>query len=545
MLFRSLGSVCLLLAFLAACVVCTSPPALGEDQPAIVLPQSDWEERIEAALDAEGEWDFFDAPLIEVCRTMQEKLGIDVALDTTALEDFGINPSTPITRDISGISARSFLRLMLNELELTYTMRYGALWITTPESAEAELKTKVYPIGDVLARDPTLGESSLDYDSLIQAITSIVYPDTWDAVGGAGSIEGIYESLVISQTSDIHEEIAELLSTYRKIIACGSVAEGAKHAVYMLGEDETTVAIRRSLDQPITAEFKDASLKDVLDTIAKTANIPIVINTLALEDFGIDTSVPITGKFTDTPLHFVLVRILNEQELTYIIRNEVVEVTTPECCECALSIGLYLVRDLVEIAKALPGDAPGVNFDFDSLIQVISSIIEPDTWDEVGGPGAIEPLLPDPILIIAQTQDVHEKISTLLTSLRKAKKLESPVIVDSNEIIVRSYSLDVSDCTSEEIANLVVRVTEPGTWDDAAGTFVQGLGASLVVKHNSSVHRRVQKLLGDIGARPVQGVICYSGLGGGGSPTGGANGTGAASDAPTVSPAPGSSGGFF
>ena len=131
MCFRSQGSVCLLVACLTICIACDSRQAFGEDPPTQVIPQAEWEARIESALNAKGEWEFEDVPLKDVCEAIQEKLGIDVALDVKAIGNYGIDTQTPITRSLRGISSRSFLRLMLNELDLTYTMRLGALWITT------------------------------------------------------------------------------------------------------------------------------------------------------------------------------------------------------------------------------------------------------------------------------------------------------------------------------------------------------------------------------------------------------------------------------
>jgi len=58
-----------------------------------------------------------------------------------------------------------------------------------------------------------------DFDTLIDLITSTISPPTWDAVGGPGSIEGFPTnlSLVVSQTQDVHEEIADLLDQLRRL----------------------------------------------------------------------------------------------------------------------------------------------------------------------------------------------------------------------------------------------------------------------------------------------------------------------------------------
>ena len=557
MCFRSQGSVCLLVVCLAACIACDSRQALGEDPPTQVLSQSEWEARIEAALDAKGEWEFEDVPLTEVCEAIQEKLGIDIVLDGKALDEIGFDTETPIWRSLRGISNRSFLRLMLNELDLTYTMRLGALWITTPEYAESRLTTNVYLVSDLMEQDPDSGERVVDYESLRQAIMSVINPDAWDEVGGPGAIEGIYGSLVISQTDDVHEEVSRFLQTYRAIVENERDADVPQQTAFILGPQANEL-IQAGLDQPLTAEFEDIGLREVLEFIIEAKNIPIVIDTRALEDFGIDTSSPINAKFKETPLRFALARILHELELVYTIRDEVLFITTPEEAEAQLLVGLYPVRALVQIAGAPLDGLSGTHADFDSLINVITSTIAPDTWDEVGGPGAIEPLQRAPTLVISQTQAIHEQISALLTTLREAKK-QAPVghgDVDPDAHIVRSYTVNASQCSSDEIAKLVIRASEPGTWNEEAGTFVQGLGTSLVVKHNASIHRRVRKLLFDIGlgyhgwrfggggGMGGGGQGLGGGVGGGGFGGGTASGsTNAPENPPTPNPAPG--GGFF
>ncbi len=550
MYFRSQGSVCLLIVCLAAGIAINLLPASGKDSPTHVLQQSEWEARIEAALDAKGDWAFEDVPLNEVCAVIQEKLGVDVVLDFKALEDFGIDAGTPITKSLAGISNRSCLRLILSDLELTYTMRLGALWITTPERAESLLAIKVYPVGDLLSGDTRYGQLVRDYSLLEVAIQGNIAPDTWDQVGGPGAIKGIHDSLVIRQTPDVQEQIEQFFSTYRSLIANDSAASEPEQSVFMLGMD-TNATIRAALDKPLTAEFEDASLRDVVEAIARAMEIPVVIDVTALEDFGIDTSIPVSQKFNRTPLRFALARLLYELELTYVIRDEVLVITTPEQSEAQLEIGLYPVRDLVDPGNESLDLPLGARCDFDTLTNLIQSTVAPDTWDAVGGPSSIGPLLPVPTIVIAQTQDAHEQIIELLANLRAAKKLEAArpvanVDIDPMAIVVRTYPLNVAYYGPDVIVNLIVRASEPGTWDDEAGTFVQGLGTSIVVKHNASGHAQVQKLLAQLGFwSPVrrsgkQLQRSGGGFGGGRSPipapTPGAMGSPAGGD---------SSGGFF
>ncbi len=63
------------------------------------------------------------------------------------------------------------------------------------------------------------GAGGADFDSLIDLITSTVAPTTWDTVGGPGSIMPFETnlSLVISQTQEVHDEIADLLDQLRRL----------------------------------------------------------------------------------------------------------------------------------------------------------------------------------------------------------------------------------------------------------------------------------------------------------------------------------------
>ena len=56
-----------------------------------------------------------------------------------------------------------------------------------------------------------------DYDTLIETILTTVEPETWEAVGGPGSIKPFYPSavLVVSQTEDVHRRILPLVEILR------------------------------------------------------------------------------------------------------------------------------------------------------------------------------------------------------------------------------------------------------------------------------------------------------------------------------------------
>lgn len=63
------------------------------------------------------------------------------------------------------------------------------------------------------------GGSQADFDALIDLITTTIAPTTWDTVGGPGSLSEFETNLtlVVSQTQEVHEQIADLLQQLRRL----------------------------------------------------------------------------------------------------------------------------------------------------------------------------------------------------------------------------------------------------------------------------------------------------------------------------------------
>ena len=93
-----------------------------------------------------------------------------------------------------------------------------------------------------------------------------------------------------------------------------------------------------------------------------------------------------------------------------------------------------MLSSLGSSATQPPGFGPGgmggaAMADFDTLIQLITSTIAPDTWEEIGGAGAIEEFPVNLSLVISQTQEVHEQIADLLDQLRRLQDLQVTIEV--------------------------------------------------------------------------------------------------------------------
>ena len=110
------------------------------------------EKRIYDALDKTVEsLDFQETPLRDVINQLKDKFDIPIIADKKAFEDAGLDlDTTVITQNVSGISLRSALRLLLGDVDLTYLIKDEVLMITTKDKAAENLVIKVYPVGDLV-----------------------------------------------------------------------------------------------------------------------------------------------------------------------------------------------------------------------------------------------------------------------------------------------------------------------------------------------------------------------------------------------------------
>jgi hypothetical protein len=214
-------------ATFAACLLWSAlvntRPAPAQVSLSIDSPTGDTETRIEAALTRRVTFELVDWPLREVVEKVATQTGITIRL-SKKIEDAGVQPDQRVTISARDVSAETFLTLVLRDLNLSLIVKHDALLVTTTEDAQSpeNMVTRVYPVADLveLVRIPASqgGGVEMDFDSIIDMITSTVEPDSWQDVGGPGSITGFENSrsLVISNRRDLHQRIAALIVTLRR-----------------------------------------------------------------------------------------------------------------------------------------------------------------------------------------------------------------------------------------------------------------------------------------------------------------------------------------
>jgi type II secretory pathway component GspD/PulD (secretin) len=247
------------------------------------LRKSDKEREIEHRLSTPINLSFTDTPLKQVIEDIRTWQGINIYVDTPALEAQGVTLDRPVTIKLEQISLKSALNLLLHGAHLTHIIKDECLQITTEENAKGKQTTVTYLVADLIipvedyggpkspatpamqmmspqappadSPTPSLGgigsliggtavstatgppsqqpttagmmgmgvtkgrSGNTQEEQLIKLITSAIQPKSWSDMGGAGTIDyfPLTMSLVVNQTPDIQEQVADLLAALRRL----------------------------------------------------------------------------------------------------------------------------------------------------------------------------------------------------------------------------------------------------------------------------------------------------------------------------------------
>ncbi|MBX3438794.1 MAG: hypothetical protein KF861_14970, partial [Planctomycetaceae bacterium] len=114
--------------------------------------------------------------------------------------------------------------------------------------------------------------------------------------------------------------------------------------------------IYAALEENTQLEFVDMPLSDAIDYIARTHEITILIDEVELTDVGVPTDEPVNLIISNIKLRSALKLMLEPLQLTWVVADEVMQITTAEKAENILQTRVYPVGDLVISPSAMQGN---------------------------------------------------------------------------------------------------------------------------------------------------------------------------------------------
>ncbi len=105
---------------------------------------------INKKLDEEISFNLNQNKLEDIVEQIRTEKRIEVQIDKKALEEAAFDTATPIDKVINNTKLRAALRLVLNDLGLSYVIENDVLLITTKTAQENKQVVKVYPVADLV-----------------------------------------------------------------------------------------------------------------------------------------------------------------------------------------------------------------------------------------------------------------------------------------------------------------------------------------------------------------------------------------------------------
>jgi hypothetical protein len=268
--------------------------------------------------------------------------------------------------------------------------------------------------------------------------------------------------------------------------------------------------IEEILDGPLRSplDFAETPLSTILHAISEEYSIPVVFDVTALEAVAQSPETEVTIAIGDVTLRSALDLMLNNvSDVTYMVDNEVLLITTKDEEQTRLEVRVYRIDDFNSPDVRGPVDyvGSGVGY-YDSLVEIIADSVEPHTWQENGtGEGVIAPF-GSGILVISQTRRVHRQVEDLLRTLRENRAAiaadwhgDDAYITSGVKIYDETIAHDaaVRDAIRDVLLASVDWTTNEE--DKDANVQIQVLPDRVIVRHRPKVVRQVLSLLDDIG----------------------------------------------
>ncbi|HEV3145485.1 MAG TPA: DUF4974 domain-containing protein [Gemmataceae bacterium] len=185
---------------------------------------------------------------------------------------------------------------------------------------------------------------------------------------------------------------------------------------------EKEKAILAALNKMVKPDFRNTKFEDALDTISQLTGVTIILDKKGLEDANITAETLVNFSLPrEVTVRTVLRKLLKDNDLTYVIKDEVVYVTSTNEARRFMTTKAYYVGDLTAGNALLYGPNLAQAQEMETaqmIINMIKDSIDPQSWAGAGsaGAGSITYDRVTKSIVVRQSAEVH---SLMRSSLMK------------------------------------------------------------------------------------------------------------------------------
>jgi len=181
-------------------------------------PLTEREKSIMRSLESPITLDLKNRPFTEVMQQLSTGMKLPIVLDKSALTELEVDSNTVVNLKVDGVSTRTAIRTILNNMGLAYVIRNETILVTTQSKAKEMTVTRVYYLGDLIRGvgpfggapvwGPQLDELQAQENArvIVDTIQNSIDPNSWKLNGGPGTI--VYHaptgSLIIKGSAEVH-----------------------------------------------------------------------------------------------------------------------------------------------------------------------------------------------------------------------------------------------------------------------------------------------------------------------------------------------------
>jgi hypothetical protein len=387
--------------------------------------------RLEEKLDRKVSVDFDRVPLSEALSFLSDKFDDNFIVDQQQLQENKVALNQPVTLRRRDVPLREVLALLCEPIQLATTIENEAVVLTTSTQAGQTMQTRLYSAQGIVYDMPPeleknrrqlwpgrggmgglmgggmgggmggmgggmIGGSMMGGFGGGEGGGGFGFAGSNGFVGTSGTGSGTAPSLSESAADGDRAQALPLEPTNPVLAAPSGFAK----------DDELNVNALPMVDSvPANNTFRNAPTPQ---TAVATMNL---ISTTVQPDSWEDLSGPGNMMYYRGALSFVV-------RQTRAVHAEIEELID-RLQEFPPAFGVNSGFVPARIPNVGPDDTD--RWDLTSLMNVISTSVQPDSWEDLSGPGSIFPHRPKLILAIRQTQAIHREVHALLTGLRRAR----------------------------------------------------------------------------------------------------------------------------
>ncbi len=487
------------------------------------------ENKITQALTVKHAVHFKEVPLREAIKELSALAKVPITIDDAALQDEGVDPSSPITLEREAQTLAVTLRDLLNPFLLIAVPTSEWVQVTTQTKADEDFQTRVYDVSRLISLLPPrmrreqaarpdataaahaqfgggclvcanemasrgstsqfrtgTGAGALSPELMLLIAIQECSSGQWEMVDGVGgAAEHRAGRLIIQQPWKVHREIMDLLTTIEAMLA------DPQHPVTLQAgqseEDQLKLAAcQKVLDAVTKYPAGEIPLQTWVEAYLKDNGVPIYVDHPALEDEGISWSDLSINIHSGVSRKAMLDAALRTAQITLIPDAGRHIITTVARSDEIFDVVVY---DVSAIPQA----------DDVAWLKVMLNDATSGPWEEIDGVGGtVGGLGASGLIAVRQTHRVHTELAELFASLRLPLEVAPKA---TSSVSTSIYALPDAQSLADLQRLLPKLIDLPDvTWPEGS---VEKLGSTLVIRQTDAVHRQIETIVDAIQKAPA------------------------------------------